>query len=58
MRWSFALAVLVAALLSAMAPQPALAKHHLVREIRSYREFQALIEHHKTKTGLLSLIHI
>ena len=27
-------------------------KHRLVREIRSYREYQALIEHHKTKTGL------
>lgn len=24
----------------------------LVREVRSYREFQGLIEHHKTKTGL------
>jgi thiol-disulfide isomerase/thioredoxin len=28
------------------------AKQVLVREVRSYREFQGLIEHHKTKTGL------
>lgn len=24
----------------------------IVREVRSYREYQALLEHHKTKTGL------
>ena len=27
-------------------------KSKLVREIRSFREYQALLEHHKTKTGL------
>lgn len=44
-----ALLVLVA---TTGGPLSVSAKHHLVREVRSYREFQALIEHHKTKTGL------
>jgi len=49
---NFTLKFLLQTLLVACCATTVLGKHHLVREVRSYREFQALIEHHKTKTGL------